>query len=167
MRGFARFRLLKVLSLLCLVQLAVAGERNPLVVPMTNSGYSIAECIQSAANFYEVSDALLYVIAMQESEMNPLALNKNPTSEDIGIMQINSRWLPTLNARAGLTKADLFDPCVNIHVGAWVLRGNLNRYGPTWRAVGAYHASSKRPDLRERYAVKIRKTLSKLMGTDS
>ncbi len=167
MRWLTIYRWLNAGFLLCLAQLVTAGERNPLVVPMTNSGHSIAECIQSAANFYKVSDALLYVIAMQESEMNPLALNKNPTSEDIGIMQINSRWLPTLNAKAGLTRADLFDPCVNIHVGAWVLRGNLNRYGPTWRAVGAYHASSKRPDLRERYAVKIRNALSKLVGTDS
>lgn len=82
-------------------------------------------------------------------------------------MQINSRWLPTLKQKAGITRNDLFDPCVNIHVGAWVLRGNMNRYGPTWRAVGAYNASARRPDLRERYARKIRKALSKIVGTDT
>ncbi len=144
---------------------AVAADDNPLVVPGANSGYSLAECIQSAATFYGVSDLLIYVVAMQESGMDPYALNSN--SEDIGIMQINSRWLPTLKQKAGITRNDLFDPCVNIHVGAWVLRGNMNRYGPTWRAVGAYNASARRPDLRERYARKIRKALSKIVGTDT
>ncbi|WP_419652263.1 hypothetical protein, partial [Thiolapillus sp.] len=54
---------------------AVAADDNPLVVPGANSGYSLAECIQSAATFYGVSDLLIYVVAMQESGMDPYALN--------------------------------------------------------------------------------------------
>ena len=35
-------------------------------------------------------------------------------------MQINSSWLPIL-AKYGIAKSDLLNPCVNTHVGAWVL----------------------------------------------
>ncbi|RMD70265.1 MAG: lytic transglycosylase, partial [Gammaproteobacteria bacterium] len=73
-------------------------------------------------------------------------------SQDIGIMQINTRWLPVLKAH-GIGREDLFDACLNIFVGAWVLAGNIERFGPTWEAVGAYNAASR--NKRRRYVHKI------------
>lgn len=138
------------------------GPENPIVTPPVGTPATIAQCISSAARIYEVSEGLLYAIGMNESRMNPQALhyNKKSNTEDIGLMQINSRWLPTLE-KNGISREDLFDPCVSIHVGAWVLRGNMIRYGRTWRAVGAYNASSKRPDLRKKYVLGIKETLKK------
>jgi len=146
------------------------GPENPLIVPPAGTPTTIAQCIASAARTYDVSEALLYTIGMVESNMNPEALNYNKKSstEDIGLMQINSRWLDSL-ARRGVEREDLFDPCVSIHVGAWVLRGNMILYGRTWRAVGAYNASSRRPDLREKYVFRIKSAMRKfgLLEVDS
>lgn len=110
-------------------------------------------CWNEAAQRYGVNPQLLYAIAKTESGLNPRALNRNPDgSYDIGLMQINSRWIPTLR-RYGISEARLFEPCTSIHVGAWILAQNMRRLGNTWNAVGAYNA--KTPAQRLRYAIKV------------
>jgi soluble lytic murein transglycosylase-like protein len=114
-------------------------------------------CWDDAAQRYQVSSALLYAIARTESDLNPQALGRNGNgSRDIGLMQINSSWLPTL-ATHGIGERELFEPCTNIHVGAWILAGNVSRLGYTWDAVGAYNAAS--PALRRAYIEKVRRHL--------
>ena len=114
-------------------------------------------CWEDAANRYQVSSALLYAIARTESGLNPQAIGRNTNgSRDIGLMQINSAWLPTL-ASHGIGERDLYEPCTNIHVGAWILAGNVSRLGYTWEAVGAYNAAS--PSLRRNYVEKVRRHL--------
>lgn len=104
-----------------------------------------------------MSSALLYAIARTESGLNPQAIGCNTNgSRDIGLMQINSAWLPTL-ASHGIGERDLFEPCTNIHVGAWILAGNVARLGYTWEAVGAYNAAT--PALRRAYVEKVRRHL--------
>lgn len=110
-------------------------------------------CWNEAAQRYGVNPQLLYAIAKTESGLDPRALNRNPDgSYDIGLMQINSRWIPTLR-RYGISEARLFEPCTSIHVGAWILAQNMRRLGNTWNAVGAYNA--KTPAQRLRYAIKV------------
>ena len=114
-------------------------------------------CWQEAAARYQVNSTLLQAIASTESAMNPRAVGRNRNgSRDVGLMQINSAWLPTL-ARYGITERDLFDPCTSIHVGAWILAGNMSRLGYTWEAVGAYNAVS--PTRRRTYIEKVRRHL--------
>ena len=114
-------------------------------------------CWEDAAQRYKVSSALLYAIARTESGLNPQALGRNPNgSRDIGLMQINSAWLPKL-ASLGIDERNLFEPCTNIHIGAWILAGNIQRLGHTWEAVGAYNAAS--PALRRAYIEKVRRHL--------
>lgn len=97
-------------------------------------------CTEHAARQYQVPAALLRAIAQQESGNNPRALNHNANgSRDLGLMQINSAWLPTLQ-RYGLHEQDLWDPCVNTLVAAWLLADNFRRWGYTYRALGAYHS---------------------------
>ena len=122
-------------------------------------------CWDEAAARYQVNSALLYAIAQTESGLDPLAIGRNRNgSRDIGLMQINSAWLPTL-ARHGISERDLFHPCTSIHVGAWVLAHNFHRLGHTWDAVGAYNAVS--PGLRRAYAEKVRRNLWKVMDARS
>lgn len=115
-------------------------------------------CWDDAAQRYQVSSALLYAIARTESGLNPQAVGRNRNgSRDIGLMQINSTWLPKL-ATHGIHERDLFEPCTNIHVGAWILADNVSRLGYTWEAVGAYNATN--PALRHAYIEKVRRHLT-------
>lgn len=113
-----------------------------------------AACFDEAASRYGVPADLLKAISRVESGGNPMAVNRSNQngSIDIGHMQINSLWLKTLQ-RYGITKRDLFEPCTNTHVGAWVLAQNIKRLGYNWTAIGAYNAQS--PDKRAKYARKV------------
>ncbi len=97
-------------------------------------------CFDAAGARYGVSPTLLAAIAWQESGMNPSASHRNANgTSDIGLMQINSSWLPKL-ARHGVSERDLRDPCVNILVGAWILASNLREMGVSIQGLGAYNA---------------------------
>ena len=115
-------------------------------------------CFKEASVRYGVAEALLVAIARVESSLNPNAINKSNRngSEDIGIMQINSWWLPKLK-NYGIEREDLFDRCTNINVGAWIMAGNIKRYGYTWKAVGFYNSST--PRLQNIYIRKVARAL--------
>ncbi|HEY8027008.1 MAG TPA: lytic transglycosylase domain-containing protein [Burkholderiaceae bacterium] len=114
-------------------------------------------CWEESASKYGINPYLLYAIAKTESGLNARAINHNRNGTyDIGLMQINSRWLPILH-KYGLQEDELFNPCTSIQVGAWILAQNIARLGNTWDAVGAYNASA--PDLRLRYALKVYRNL--------
>ncbi len=102
----------------------------------------------------------LYAIAAQESSLNPKAVNYNADgSQDIGLTQINSKWLPHLS-KLGVTQENLASPCINMHVAAYILSLHMIRRGNTWEAVGSYH--SKTPSRRDRYARTIQQRVQAL-----
>ncbi len=121
----------------------------------------VQHCLIRAAQHFQVPMRLLQAIAQVESGGNPRAVNRanRNGSRDVGLMQINSSWLPTL-ARWNIREDDLFDPCISAHVGAWILADNLARLGPVWRAVGAYNARS--PTLQLRYVKRVQRQLEAL-----
>ena len=122
----------------------------------------VRACWQEAGNRYQVDPALLYAIARTESGLNPSASHRNRDgSIDIGLMQINSAWLPDL-ARHGISARELWEPCTNIHVGAWVLAQKIRKLGMTWDAIGAYNATA--PAKRISYAWKVYNNLGSKTG---
>lgn len=109
-----------------------------------------ADCLEDAGRRYHVNADLLRAIAYYESGFNPRALHHNHDgSFDIGLMQINSVHLPELAMR-GIDSRRLNDASINANTGAELLRRQIDRYGATWRAVGAYH--SRTPVLGTQYA---------------
>lgn len=119
------------------------------------------DCFSSAGAYHGIDPLLLKAIAKVESDFKPsaISINKglNPT-RDIGLMQINSWWLPVLKEFA-INENDLLDACTSIYVGAWILKDSINRYGNNWRAVGAYNAGTGSSDevevLRKVYADRV------------
>ena len=131
----------------------------PLLALVTIPIASKAACFEEAASRYQVPSVLLKAISRVESAGNPNALNRNKDgSVDIGHMQINSRWLPKLS-HFGISRDQLWDPCTNTLVGAWILAQNVQRIGYSWNAVGAYNASS--PEKRDRYARKVSEAMKR------
>ncbi|MGB8421352.1 MAG: lytic transglycosylase domain-containing protein [Paraburkholderia sp.] len=107
-----------------------------------------ADCLDDAAIYFDLDPMLVRAIAKHESGMRADAVNRNRNgSYDIGLMQINTVWLPRLQEK-GITAESLRNPCVNGYVGAWILRSNVERFGQTWKAVGAYNASSSDKQLK-------------------
>jgi soluble lytic murein transglycosylase-like protein len=115
-------------------------------------------CWEEVGERYGIHPQLLVAIARTESGLNPNAVNKANAngSRDVGLMQINSAWLPRLKAM-GIDEKQLLIPCVNLEVGAWILAQNMRRMGRTWEAVGAYNAAS--PHKRLRYARTVYRNL--------
>ena len=145
----------------------------PLLVLLASAGTASASCWEVAGERYGVHPWLLAAIAKVESGFEPGAINGTHAartgSVDLGLMQINSSWLPVL-ARHGITREHLFDPCTSITVGAWILAGLFARHGVTWEAIGAYNAACVRLDRatcaarRSVYARKVEAALRDLAG---
>lgn len=115
------------------------------VKPLPQASAALMTCFQAAGARYSVDPMLLKAIAIVESSLRPEAENKDhaerTSSTDLGLMQINSRWLPTLS-KYGITRETLLgEPCINAAVGAWILSDLIARMGATWNAVGAYNAA--------------------------
>ncbi|NEX63359.1 lytic transglycosylase domain-containing protein [Noviherbaspirillum galbum] len=119
------------------------------------------DCWTQAGTRYGINPYLLAAIAKTESGLNPRAINRNKNgSYDVGLMQINSAHFPKL-AKYGITEQQLYDPCVSIHVGAWILASNFRDLGYNWRAIGAYNAAD--PVKRYQYVSRVYKHVPKAL----
>lgn len=113
-----------------------------LIALVVGPGSAEATCFAEAAARYQVSERLLRSIQVTENTSGKAdAVNTSNAdgSKDIGLMQINSWWLPKLSGY-GIGEAELLNPCVSINVAAWILANNIKTYGHTWKAVGAYNS---------------------------
>ncbi|SNT10264.1 Transglycosylase SLT domain-containing protein [Noviherbaspirillum humi] len=121
--------------------------------------YTDAYCLDSAAAYHQVNPLILRAIAWQESRGNPNAFRGNTNgSYDIGMMQINTIHARELG-RYGIQMGHLYNPCIAAYVAAWHYRRQIDRYGNTWAAVGAYHSHT--PHLRDKYAGQVKRILEK------
>jgi soluble lytic murein transglycosylase-like protein len=118
-------------------------------------------CWDNAGRVYNVDPWLLMAVAKVESSFKHNAINTNKNqSTDIGMMQINTIWLPTLK-KFGITKQDLLNPCTSIFVGAWIMAQNIKNFGYNLDGIGAYN-SPRNVKIRRNYAQKVYKAYNEL-----
>lgn len=115
-----------------------------------------AFCFNEASSYYQVNAEILKAIAIHESGGNSqtVAHNKNG-SLDIGLMGINTvnvKQGSILN-QAGIQVKNLLDPCMNVMVGAYLLRQKIDKYGMSWLAIGAYHSETPSFNLRYQWMI--------------
>ena len=107
---------------------------------------SAEACWELAASEGGISIELLRAIARTESSMNPRAVNASHEhitgTRDVGLVGINTA--PAVLRRLSVSESDLYDPCMNLRIGARILREKMQRHGATWEAVGAYCVSCTR-----------------------
>lgn len=137
------------LALARLVMAAIGMATGLCSVP----AHAATDCFTAAGAYQGVNPLILRAIAWQESHDTPAAIHRNANgSTDYGMMQINSIHLPAL-APYGISSQKLMEPCASVYIAAWHLRKQMNKYGNSWAAVGAYH--SETPALRDQYARQI------------
>lgn len=84
--------------------------------------------------------AIIRAVREVEGGKRGMAVRNTNGSDDLGPMQINTFWLPTLK-QYGISVSDLKnDVCTNLAVGAWILRKEYARFGNWEQAVAAYNA---------------------------
>ncbi len=103
------------------------------------------DCINRAAIIYHVSATVILSVMKIENGRNGQAVHNKNGTYDLGVMQINEIWLPTI-APFGYTRSDLqFNACKNVAVGAWLISRNLaeGRSASAWKSIANYHSRTK------------------------
>jgi len=125
-------------------------------VPHETSEHELAVCIFAAAKLYTVPPALLLSLISAEGgangEKTPVVDAAGGHSEDLGLMQINSSWVPQL-AKVWEVSRDMAmhrlrdDSCVNVGMGAWILQTSLtSKPGDLPGAIALYRATARHTD---------------------
>lgn len=128
----------------------------------------ITACFIRAGDYYNVPAVVLWSIAYVESGFNSEAINYNRKSHDVGMMQINSWWFPVLK-RYGITEEDLYDPCLNIFVGAWIFSRCYAKYRTLYDAISCYHTGrsySESPEGAE-YTWRVWRVIQMVLGEEN
>ncbi|TAM33765.1 MAG: conjugal transfer protein [Burkholderiaceae bacterium] len=117
-----------------------------------------AVCIEAASARYQVPAALIRAVIRQENGCGKRgATNKNGTT-DLGCMQINSSHLPWLRGYGITATLVQNDDCLNIQLGAYLLRRSLDAGPDFWRGVGGYNSgtySAKKEAVNKHYRMQV------------
>ncbi len=125
-------------------------------------------CMAAVASFYQLPPRVLPSIQAVEGG-SPGMVNRNSDgSDDLGVMQVNTRWLVALARYAGLPEAEIrarliADPCFNIAAAGAIVRTWLTEEkGDLMRAVGDYHSHT--PELNRGYQERVLSAAKSLFG---
>ncbi len=103
-------------------------------------------CMAAVASFYHLPPRALPSIHATEGGRVGMVSRNADGSDDLGLMQVNTRWVQPLAARSGMATEAVRDRlvndgCYNIAVAGLILRSCLTEaHGNLMRAVGYYHS---------------------------
>jgi hypothetical protein len=129
---------------------------------------SYLACLALVSSFYHLPPRVLPSIALVEGGRVGLVQPNADGSADLGIMQINTRWIGPLARNTGLSASVVRDrlvhkPCFNIATAGAIMRIFLQEEdGNLLRAVGDYHSHT--PILNQSYQAKVLGAARRLYG---
>ena len=129
------------------------------------------KCMLIVASTTGLPPRVLPVIQSIEGGAVGVVRQDSNGTEDLGVMQVNTIWIPALAARAGLSETEtkrrlILEPCFNIAAAALILRTYLSETnGNVLAAVGDYHSHT--PALNAAYTALAERTARKLFVGDS
>lgn len=101
-------------------------------------------CINQASIAHHVPATLLLAIMKKENGRNGQAVRNKDGTYDLGVMQVNTRWVKKLS-QYGYTSHDLqFNPCKNVMAGSWILANSLADGKNVWAGIGNYHSHTSK-----------------------
>lgn len=115
----------------------------PVVASLPPYGHlnqETVQCIAQSAERYEEPELLLHSIILKEGGQTGRYSSNKDGSYDLGLGQINTRWLGYF-AKYGLTPSDIMNQsCTNVAVTAYILKYNWLHQEHDWfKAIIAYH----------------------------
>lgn len=125
-------------------------------------------CMTLVAQLYHLPPLLLPSIqATEGGQVGSVSHNTNGT-DDLGVMQINTLWVPAVAKATGATEeaarsALIVLPCFNIRVAGAILRQEIDASGLR-RAIGNYHSHT--PGRNQRYRVLVLRALDRIAPPD-
>lgn len=125
-------------------------------------------CLALISHFYHLPPRVLPSIQMVEGGQVGLVQPNTNGSADLGLMQINTRWIVPLARHTGLSEGVvrhrlIHEPCFNIATAGAIMRIYLNEEsGNLLRAVGDYHSHT--PSRNQSYQAKVLGAAQSLFG---
>jgi len=125
-------------------------------------------CMLMTAHFYALPPRVLPSIARVEGGSAGLVHRNNDGTADLGVMQINTLWVPLIakvtNQNPAFTTARLIhDPCFSIAAGGAILKAYLTETsGNLMLAIGDYHSHTRSLNLA--YSAKVLTAANTLFG---
>lgn len=140
-----------------LMLLVSSQPASALTAPRVSEA-EVASCIHQAAQGKPWLEKTLWGLRDQEAGwIGAEVLNTN-RSHDLGVLQINSGWVPSVARLVGRSHIQVrhwlrFDPCFNAETARWIFLTALGQTHDFWKAVGLYHSPTT---WRQRdYAVRV------------
>ncbi len=125
-------------------------------------------CMSLVAAYYGLPPRVLPAIQRVEGGQVGLAVRNTDGSEDLGLMQVNTRWVAPIAEVTGLPAAEIrqrliHEGCFNIAAAGAILRAALHDAGgDLMRAVGNYHSHT--PHRHDAYRMKVVGAAVRLFG---
>ena len=127
-------------------------------------------CMALVASLYQLPPRVLPSIQRVEGGGPGTISHNKDGSEDYGVMQVNSRWLPALSVYTGLSRDEVRvrlvnRPCFSIAAGGAIMRTYLDEArGDIMQAVGDYHSHTA--GLNQSYRLKVLQSATALFVHD-